>query len=90
MSERTTVRYDMCGRRLLVEDFPRVEKIGSIIIPGMALAEDLVTGKIVAVGPDVKTVKLGDTVIHVPDLGTKLKEGNRTYQSSRRSHHRHR
>ena len=76
---RTTVRYDVCGERLLIEDFDAVEKIGNIYLPNGAKSEELVKGKVIAIGPDVKTVRIGDIVVHVPDLGTKLKEGKRTY-----------
>jgi len=78
---RTLCRYEMCGDRILFEDFnlKKQEKIGRIYMAN-GKEEELAKAKVIAIGPDVKTTKLNDVVIIVPDLGTHLKDGDKTYR----------
>lgn len=67
------VNLDMKGDRMLIQQFPHAEKIGSIYTPqNMELPID--KGRIIAVGPDVKNVKVGQVIFKVAGLGQQLKD----------------
>lgn len=78
------IRYEMLDDRVALEsikeDVP--EKIGSIYIPVNSreeYAEDLARAKVVAIGPKVIKVSIGDIVITPKRLGTKLVDGKKEY-----------
>jgi len=70
---KSTVRFHMCGDRLLLDLLPMKLKSGNIILPS-GYNESLVKSRVVAIGPEVKTVHVGDIVVHVSDLGTEIKD----------------
>lgn len=73
-------RFHMCGERVLMVDYQLSRRVGRIVLPDGCMMNDLTKGKIVAVGPEVKVVKVGDVVIHVPELGTTIVDGDVTYR----------
>jgi len=74
-------RYALCGDRIAFEDYNLKEKkmVGRMYMPNGVL-EELAKGKVMAIGPDVTTVKIGDVIIIVPDLGTHLVDGDKKYR----------
>lgn len=67
------------GARVLVERAKVEEKTDSgIIIPDSA-QEKQNKGKVVAVGNDVKDVKVGDTVLYGKFNGTEINEGDEAF-----------
>lgn len=85
MSKKTKenkFRYKLCGDRIAFEDYKlkKTTKVGSLYMPD-GLIDDLAKGKVMAVGPDVTTVEVGDVIIIVPDLGTHLTDGKKKYRT---------
>ena len=71
---KSSVRFHMCGVRILMQEFEEDnEFVGKIYIPENVRANyksDLGYSRVVAVGPDVAVVKVGDIVVSVAGLGT--------------------
>jgi co-chaperonin GroES (HSP10) len=80
---KSTIRYSMCGDRIALHEFKQKEKdkIGSLYIPmgNQERQVELSKAKVLAVGPDVKTVEVGDIVVTPYGLGTHLLDGDETY-----------
>jgi len=65
------INLSMRGDRMLIQPFPHAEKIGRIFTPtNVELAID--KGRVVAVGPGVKKIKVGDVIYKVAGLGQML------------------
>ncbi len=79
-SGRSETRFELCGERLLIEDYKLKNKIGRIILPSGVQSETLAKSRVVAIGPDIKTVLVGDIILSVPDLGTTIKDGKRIFR----------
>lgn len=81
--KNTSIRYSMCGDRLALREIKQKEKemIGSLYIPTESAerAIDLAKAEVLAIGPDVKTVKLGDIIVTPHGLGTHLLDGDKKY-----------
>lgn len=68
------------GERIVVKREKEEEKTkGGLYLPETADKEKLQLGKVVAVGPDFKNVKKGDTVIFAKYGGTDIKIENEDY-----------
>lgn len=65
------INIKMCGGRILLQDFPNSDKVGSIFIPNVG---DLAVNKarVVGIGPEVKERKVGDIVYKIADQGQTL------------------
>lgn len=63
--------FAMCGDRILIQNFPRVKQYGHIITP-QNLEIYIDKGRIVACGPDVKKLKVGDIVYKIANMGQTL------------------
>lgn len=61
----------MQANRILVQLFPDVEKIGHIFVQGVEDA--LQRSRIVAIGPDVKNLKVGMVIFKASKLGAPIK-----------------
>jgi len=59
------------GERILIQDFPAAKKIGSILTPD-GFSMDINKGRVCGIGPEVKTIKVGDIISKVSDLGQSL------------------
>lgn len=77
----TKFRYKLCGDRIAFEDYKLKEttKVGRIYMANAEVPE-LAKGKVMGVGPDVKTVSVGDVIIIVPDLGTHITDDKKKYR----------
>ena len=77
----TTIRYEMQGTRVALHDYnlKETKKIGNIYTPTGQTAE-LAKAKVVAVGPDVQTIELGDIVVTPIGIGTHLEDGKVKYR----------
>jgi len=77
----TTIRYEMQGVRVAMQDYLQKETtmIGRIYTPQGQTAE-LAKALIVAVGPDVKHIKVGDVVVTPFGIGTHLTDGEKKYR----------
>lgn len=51
------------GRRILVEELPHADKIGSLYVPDKAKQRPQ-EGRVVEIGSDVTTVKTGERVLY--------------------------
>jgi len=68
------------GKRILVKPLKQEEKTeGGIYLPETASKDKPQQGKVIAVGPDFKGVKRGDTVIFAKYEGTEIKIENEEY-----------
>jgi len=68
------------GERIVVKPFKQKEKTeGGIYLPETASKDKPQKGKVIAVGPDFKGVKKGDTVIFAKDGGTEVEIDNEEY-----------
>lgn len=75
---QSNTRFYMCGERILVKEL-EIKQIGRIILPQGVVVDDLIKALVVAVGPDVKTIRLGDIIIKVATLGTHLEDEDGKY-----------
>jgi chaperonin GroES len=59
-------KIQVLGTRVLIESAPKEETKNGIYIPKEVegVSDGSLFGKVVNVGPDVKTVKVGDTVMY--------------------------
>ena len=65
------INLQMCGDRLLLQEFPSSDMIGSIFIPHLGdVAVD--KARIVATGPDCKIRKVGEIIYKMAQLGQSL------------------
>ena len=69
------------GERIVVKPLKEEEEKteGGIYLPETASKEKPQKGKVIAVGPDFKGVKKGDTVIFAKYGGTEIKVDNEDY-----------
>lgn len=71
------INLKMCGERVLIQNFPTKDKIGSIYTPsGVEIPID--KGRICGLGPDVKNkdLELGTVVFKVFGMGQTLTDNN--------------
>ena len=61
----------MMGKRFLFQDFPHAEKMGSLFMPNMG-DMGINKARVVAIGTEVTTLKVGDIVFKVAELGETL------------------
>lgn len=66
-----TINIEMCDDRILIQEFPKAEKIGNIFTPDH-VEIPIDRGRICKVGPDVKYRKVGDVIFKVSSLGQRL------------------
>lgn len=66
-----TLPFAMFGDRILIQNFPRVKQYGRILTPD-SVQIFIDKGRIVAVGPDVKMLKVGDIIYKVANMGQSL------------------
>ncbi len=68
------------GKRIVVKPFKQEEKTqGGIYLPDTATKERPQRGEVIAVGPEFKEVKKGDTVIFAKYGGTEVKIDEEEY-----------
>jgi len=68
------------GERIVVKPLKQEEKTeGGIYLPETASKDKPQRGKVIAVGPDFKDVKKGDTVIFAKYGGTEIKVDEEDY-----------
>jgi len=68
------------GERIVVKTLKQKEKTeGGIYLPETASKDKPQKGKVIAVGPDFKGVKKGDTVIFAKYGGTEIEIDNEEY-----------
>lgn len=65
------INLKMCGDRMLLQDFPNSDMVGSIFIPNVGdVAVD--RARIVAIGPGCKLRKVGEIIFKMAQLGQTL------------------
>lgn len=70
------------GKRVLIKPLKAEEKtMGGIILTSSYSQVDSNMGEIVAIGDsnNMKILKIGDKIIHLDNVGTKIKDGNDEY-----------
>lgn len=69
------LNLEMLGDRMLVQNFPKSEKIGHIFIPQLGEV-DIDRGRIIQLGPEIKTPGLheGDVIFKMSGMGQTLKD----------------
>lgn len=69
--EYNSINLEMMGDRMLIQPFPTATKIGSLWTPDNREI-DIDKGRVCAIGPDVKNIKVGDIVCKMSGLGQSL------------------
>ena len=68
------------GERVLIKQTEQEEVTKSgIVLPGTASKEKPIIGEVLAVGPKIEEVKVGDKVIFEKYSGTEVKDGEESY-----------